>query len=47
MQADLEPGQDLKVLLHVCAQHLLNDAWPEHGLRLGTEVLHVVLTERM
>ena len=37
--SDLEPRKDLKVLLHVCTQHLLNDTWPEHGLGLGIEIL--------
>ncbi len=36
----LKPGQDVKVLLHVCAQHLLNDDRPEGGQVLLTQVLH-------
>ena len=37
--AHLKPRQDVKVLLHIGAQHFVDNSWPEEGVYLGTPFL--------
>ena len=39
-KADLEPGKDVEVLLHVCPKHLLNDSRPQSPVVCLGHFLH-------
>ena len=36
---NLESGEDVEVFLHVSAQHLADDNWPEEGMCLCGQIL--------